>query len=38
MTTPRPSLMLMTTFVLTAAGLFAVAAAPLLHTAAQIAL
>ncbi len=36
MTTTRPSFFLMTTFVMTAAGLFAVAAVPILQVAAAV--
>ncbi len=38
MTTSRPSLLLMTAFVLAAAGLFAAAAAPVVQIAARVAL
>jgi|LNFM01.1.fsa_nt_gb hypothetical protein len=38
MTTARPSFLLMTSFVLAAAGLFALAATPFLQTAAMVAL
>ncbi len=38
MTTARPSILLMTSFVLAAASLFAVAATPFVHAAAMVAL
>jgi len=38
MTTARPSFLLMTSFLIAAAGLFAVAAAPIVQTAALVAL
>ena len=38
MTSPRPSILLMTAFLLAAAGLFAAAAAPVVQIAAQVAL
>lgn len=38
MTTPRPSFLLMTAFLMTAAGLFSLAAAPFLQTAALVVL
>jgi len=38
MTTARPSVLLMTSFVIAAAGLFALAAAPIVQTAALVVL